>query len=71
MRNLGLILLMGGILAFLYCSAELSKLAPMSADAGIAEYLRNSAGRLELCRYLAAGAGFVGALLTLFPRARA
>jgi hypothetical protein len=71
MRNLGLILLMGGILAFLYCSSELSKLQPMAGDAGLMDYLRNSAGRLELGRYAAAGAAAVGALLTLFPRARA
>lgn len=70
MRNLGLILLLGGILAFFYCSTELSEIERLPASAGLSDYLRNPAGRLELGRYLAAGAAGIGAILALFPRGR-
>jgi hypothetical protein len=70
MRNFGFILLLGGILAFFYCSTQLSSLEPMPPDASLADYVRNAAGRMELGRYLAAGAAFVGGLLVLFPKGR-
>jgi hypothetical protein len=70
MRNLGLILLLGGILAFLYCQTQLSGLEPMSGTAGLSEYLRNPAGRFELGRWAAAGAAALGAILTLYPKGR-
>jgi len=70
MRNFGFIMLLGGILAFFYCTSQLSSLDPMSADAGLADYLRNPAGRYQLGRYLGAGAAAVGAILAMFPKGR-
>jgi hypothetical protein len=70
MRNLGLILLLGGILGFFYCTSQMSTLAPLPGDAGVGDYLRNQVGRLELARYVAAGAAVIGAILALFPRGR-
>jgi hypothetical protein len=70
MRNIGLILLLGGIAGFLYCSSQLSGLTPLPADVPLGDYLRNDAGRFELGRYLSVGAALVGLLLALFPRGR-
>ena len=70
MRNLGFIMLLGGILGFFYCTSQLSSLGPMSAGAGVGDYLRNQSGRYELGRYLAAGVAVMGALLAMFPRGR-
>ena len=70
MRNLGLILLLGGILGYFYCTSQMSSLQPLPSDASLGDYLRNQAGRLELGRYLAAGAAVVGGILALFPRGR-
>jgi hypothetical protein len=70
MRNLGVILLLGGILGFFYCTTQLSSLDPVSAEASIGDYLRNHAGRMELGQYVAAGAAVVGALLAMFPKGR-
>jgi uncharacterized membrane protein (UPF0136 family) len=70
MRNFGLILFVGGILGFFYCTSQMSSLQPLSSDASLGDYLRNQVGRLELARYLAAGAAVVGAILAMFPRGR-
>jgi hypothetical protein len=70
MRNFGFILLFGGILAFLYCTTQLSTVGPMPAGSDLADYLRNTSGRLELGRYAAGLSMVVGALLALFPRGR-
>jgi hypothetical protein len=60
----------GGVAGFVYCTSQLSSLQPMAADTGLADYLRNEAGRYELGRYLAAATGAVGALLAMFPKGR-
>jgi hypothetical protein len=70
MRNFGFILLFGGILGFLYCMTEASGLAPLPDGLALSDYLRNRAGRLELGKYAAALAMFVGGLLALFPKGR-
>jgi hypothetical protein len=70
MRNLGFILLLGGILGFFYCASQLSTLTPLGPESALGDYLRYAAGRWELGKYLAAGAAAVGALLALFPRGR-
>jgi hypothetical protein len=63
-------MLVGGIAGFVYCTSQMSALTPMAADAGLADYLRNEAGRYELGRYLAAASAAVGALLAMFPKGR-
>ena len=70
MRSTGLILLFGGILAFLYCTSRLSELSPVPAAVELGDYLRYEAGKWELGRYLSAGVAGIGFLLALFPKGR-
>ncbi len=70
MRSTGLILLFGGILAFLYCTSRLSDMPPVPAAVELGDYLRYEAGKWELGRYLSAGVAGIGFLLALFPKGR-
>jgi hypothetical protein len=70
MRSTGLILLFGGILAFLYCTSRLSALSPVPAGVELGDYLRYEAGKWELGRYVSAGLAGIGFLLALFPKGR-
>jgi hypothetical protein len=70
MRTLGLVLMGAGLLGFLYCSSQLSAMEPVPATVELSEYLQYEAGKLELMRYAAAMSGFVGLLLTFFPKGR-
>ena len=70
MRGFGVILLFGGILAFLYCTSRLSDLPPVPAEVGLGDYLRYEAGKWELGRYVGAGLAGIGFLFTLFPKGR-
>jgi hypothetical protein len=70
MRRSGLILLFGGILAFLYCTSRLSELPPVPAGVELGDYLRYEAGKWELARYVSAGLAGLGFLLALFPKGR-
>jgi hypothetical protein len=70
MRNSGLILLLGGIIAFVYCTSRLSEMPPVPAAVELGDYLRYEAGKWELGRYVSAGLAGIGALLALFPKGR-
>jgi len=70
MRNFGLILLLGGVIGFLYCSSQLQALDPLPAGLPLEDYFRNMAGRWELARYASAAAALVGLLLAFFPQGR-
>ena len=70
MKTLGGLLLLGGIVAFAYCSSRLSGLDPVPAGTALGDYVRIEAGKWELGRYLSACAAFVGLLLSLFARGR-
>jgi hypothetical protein len=70
MRSSGLILLLGGILLFLYCTSRLSELPPVPAAVELGDYLRYEAGKWELGRYVSAGLAGIGFLLALFPKGR-
>ena len=70
MRNFGFVLLVAGAAAFLYCSSGLQGLEPLPPGSDLADYYRNTAGRLELGRYAGAGAAFIGLLMALFPQGR-
>ena len=70
MRSSGLILLFGGIIAFLYCTSRLSQLSPVPAEVALGDYLRYEAGKWELGRYLSAGLAGIGFLLAMFPKGR-
>ena len=70
MRNFGFILIVVGIAGFFYCTTQMQGLEPLSANADLGDYFRNKAGRLELGRFAAAGAGFIGLLMAFFPQGR-
>jgi hypothetical protein len=70
MRSSGLILLLGGIIAFVYCTSRLSEMPPVPAAVELGDYLRYEAGKWELGRYVSAGLAGIGALLALFPKGR-
>jgi hypothetical protein len=65
-----MILLLGGIIAFFYCSSQLSGFSPVPAEVSLGDYLRYDAGRWELGRYAAAALTGIGFLLALFPKGR-
>jgi len=70
MRSSGMILLLLGIIAFFYCTSELSSLSPVPADVALGDYLRYEAGKWELGRYVGAALAGIGFLLALFPKGR-
>ncbi|HEY3119437.1 MAG TPA: hypothetical protein VGL15_02365 [Vicinamibacteria bacterium] len=70
MRNLGGVLLLAGIIGFFYCSSELSKYSSPPPETSIGQMMDHPAGRMELGRYVAAGAAFLGVLLVMFPKGR-
>jgi hypothetical protein len=70
MRNIGLVLLAGGVLGFLYCSSQLSGMQPVPPGVELGDYMNYEAGKLELARYAAAMVGFIGLLLSFFPSGR-
>jgi hypothetical protein len=70
MRNLGGILLLLGIIGFLYASSQLAGLEPVPPGLSISEGLDYPAGRWEVVRY---GCGIMsgfGLLMAFFPRGR-
>ena len=70
MRNFGGILLLAGILGFLYSSTQLEKHDPVPPGVSVSESLQRPAGRWEMARYACAGAAGIGLLLALFPKGR-
>jgi hypothetical protein len=70
MRNFGGFMLLVGILGFLYCSSQLSKTGPVPEGKSISESLEYDAGRWEVGRYVCAGIGAFGLLMTMFPKGR-
>jgi hypothetical protein len=70
MRTLGALLLLVGIVGFFYCSSHLSGLESIPEGTSLGNYLQYDAGKFELGRYLALIAGFIGILLSLFPKGR-
>jgi len=70
MRNMGVVLLAGGFLGFLYCTTRLSGLEPVPAGVDITDYMRYDAGVWELGRFGAAIAGLIGLLMSFFPKGR-
>jgi hypothetical protein len=69
-RNTGIVLIAGGLLAFFYCASRLSGLEPVPDGVAISDYLRYDAGKWELGRYGAAIAALLGVLLSFFPKGR-
>jgi hypothetical protein len=70
MRTLGGLLLLGGIIGFLYCSSQLSELQPVPEGVDLGRYLDYDAGKYELGRYASLVGAMVGLVLALFPKGR-
>jgi hypothetical protein len=70
MRLSGLVLLVGGVAAFFYCSSRLSGLGPIPDGIPIGDYFNYEAGKWEMGRIGAAVAALVGVLLSMFPKGR-
>jgi len=69
-RNTGLVLLAGGLLAFFYCASRLSGLEPVPDGVAVGDYVRYDAGKWELGRYAAAIVALIGILMSFFPKGR-
>ena len=70
MRNFGGMMLLLGIVGFLYCSSKLSETGSVPEGKTISESLQYDAGRWEVGRYACAGLGAFGLLMTMFPKGR-
>jgi hypothetical protein len=70
MRNFGAILLLLGILGFLYASQQVEKQEPLPAGVSVTEGVERPAGRWELARYACAGMAGIGLLMAMFPKGR-
>jgi hypothetical protein len=70
MRNFGGILLLLGILGFLYAGSQLEKHEPLPPGVSLEQGLEKPAGRWEIARYMCAGAAGIGLLLAMFPKGR-
>lgn len=70
MRNFGGILLLLGILGFVYAGQQLEKHEPLRSGTSVEESLDHPAGRWEIARYACAGAAGIGLLMALFPKGR-
>ena len=70
MRNFGGIMLLVGILGFFYCSDKASKAGEVPEGKSISESLEYDAGKWEVARYVCAGIGAFGLLMTVFPKGR-
>jgi len=69
-RNFGGILMLLGVLGFVYASSQLGGFEPVPEGLSIRDSLRYPAARWELVRYGCGGAAAFGLLMALFPRGR-
>jgi hypothetical protein len=70
MRNFGGVMLLVGIIGFLYCSDRASKAGEVPEGKSISESLEYDAGKWEVGRYVCAGVGAFGLLMAMFPKGR-
>ena len=70
MRNFGGILVLLGIVGFLYCGSQLSGQEPVPAGLSLSSSLEYPAGRYEVGRWASACAAGFGLLMTMFPKGR-
>jgi hypothetical protein len=70
MRNFGAVMLVLGILGFVYASSRLDEAGPVPAGLSVSEGLSYPAGRWELARYGCAAVGGFGLLMALYPKGR-
>jgi len=70
MRNFGGVMLLVGIIGFLYCSDRASKAGEVPEGKSISESLEYDAGKWQVGRYVCAGVGAFGLLMAMFPKGR-
>jgi hypothetical protein len=70
MRRFGQILILVGLLGFVYASSAQDGTPPAPEGVSLSAEMASPGGRLELLRYGSAGAAFLGVLLALFPKGR-
>jgi hypothetical protein len=72
MRTFGLLLLIAGIVGFVYFGDQLTKVEPVPEGEGldVKQSLRYPAGKLEAGRYASIAAALFGILLIMFPKGR-
>ena len=70
MRAFGGVLVLVGILGFIYTGDQLAKYEPLSSERTLRESVNHPAGRWEIAHYGAALVGAVGLLLALYPKGR-
>jgi len=70
MRNFGAMLIVAGIVGYIYCSDQLTKLEPVPEETSIGKSLEYPAGKFEVGRYAAVAGAFCGLLLAMYPQGR-
>ena len=70
MRTLGALLVLAGIVGFLYCSSQVSDLPAIPEGTSLERNLEYDSGKFELGRYLSLVAGLIGVILSMFPKGR-
>ncbi len=70
MRSFGIVLLVSGILGFVYCGDQLRRFDPVPEETSWRRGLDYPAGRWEAGRYACALGGGIGLLLVMFPKGR-
>ena len=70
MRNFGVLMLVAGIVGFLYCSDQASKAGTVPEGKTISESLEYDAGKWEVGRYASGAAAFFGLLTIMVAKDR-
>ncbi|HXK11404.1 MAG TPA: hypothetical protein VMT70_17300 [Vicinamibacteria bacterium] len=70
MRSFGAVLILLGILGFVYASSQLDAVPPLPQGLSVGESLRIPAGRWQIARYGCAAAAGVGLLMAMMPKGR-
>ena len=70
MRNFGGMLLLLGVVGFLYCGSQLGSQAPVPEGLSLTQTLGHPAGRFEFGRWVSACAAGFGFLMAMFPKGR-
>jgi len=70
MRSFGALMLVLGIVGFLYCSSKAQTAGVVPEGKSISESLEYDAGRYEVARYVCAAMGAFGILVLMVARDR-
>ncbi len=70
MRTFGAVLVVLGIVGFIFASDQIEKLGPPAYELELSQYLRHPTGRMELLKFGSAVTGAIGLLFALYPKGR-